>query len=335
MDAIIDILVKSGYGDFKAWVDDVVSFRYPTGRAFGGKWTYRYDVEDIFRVTEKLGIPWKRGKCFRYAYRVVYLGYVWDLEKRCVSLPQEKRKGYLATLNAFLDKARVGPVSLQDTMSISGTLSYLTFVYISGKAYLKGLSAFIASFPDPPEAPQLLTQSLLSDLAWWRNILQQPTFVRQLKPRSKCDPGVWVDASSGWGIGIIIGQRWAAWKLNANWKENDRDIGWAEMVALELGCMYLDVLGYENVDIVVHCDNTGVIGAFLKGSSRNFQVNLSIRRVALLCTSSNFALLPEYVKSEDNRADSLSRGIIPSSGAPRLPDLPSLPRQLRKYLTRA
>jgi len=47
-------------------------------------------------------------------------------------------------------------------------------------------------------------------------------------------PRQWVDASTDWGIGMVIGSQWVAWKLVHGWKLDGRDIGWAESIALEL-----------------------------------------------------------------------------------------------------
>lgn len=331
MDAIVDILLKSGFGPIKKWVDDMVSFRFPNGRNWPG-WSYAYDVEDIFRITEPLGVPWKLGKCFRYASRVVYVGFMWDLQNRTVSLPEKKRMKTLAKLEAFYTKARDGPVSLQATRSITGILSHVMFVYTAGRSYLESFFTFVSSFPESPayRKPQS-PHSLMPALRWWREILQRPGFSRSLTPRSRYDPDVWVDASTSWGIGVIIGNKWAAWRWADGWQRQGRDIFWAEMIALELACLYLEQLGCMNMDIVVHSDNVGVITAFSKGWSKNPQVNLAIGRAGLVCMSCNFTLLPEYVESEKNRADGLSRGVIPRV-ATRLSSLPSLPTELRKFL---
>ena len=44
---------------------------------------------------------------------------------------------------------------------------------------------------------------------------------------------------NNWGIGIVIGDHWAAWKLSEGWKKGDRDIGWAEAITLELAMLWL------------------------------------------------------------------------------------------------
>jgi hypothetical protein len=43
-----------------------------------------------------------------------------------------------------------------------------------------------------------------------------------------------VDASTSWGLGIVIGRRWYSFKLIANWKQPGRDICWLEAIAIEL-----------------------------------------------------------------------------------------------------
>jgi hypothetical protein len=45
---------------------------------------------------------------------------------------------------------------------------------------------------------------------------------------------IWVDASTSWGIGLLINSSWAFWKLLPNWNTNGRDIGWAEAITVEL-----------------------------------------------------------------------------------------------------
>lgn len=328
MDAIVDILGHEGIERLKKWVDDLINFRFPIGQLDNGEWIYAYDIEDIFRITAALGVPWKLGKCFRYAFLVVYLGFLWNLKERCVSLPNEKRAKYQQKLDTYALAAESGRVKLRETMSIAGTLSHIAFVYREGRAYLANLFAFAASFPNQYVA-RYPPSSLKSDLRWWRDILQLPTYVRSLVPRAPPrDCGVWVDASTDWGIGIIIDGRWAAWKLVPGCKGNGRDIGWAEMIAIELTTLHLTELSYRDTDLILHSDNMGVIGAVQRG---NFEVNLSIRRTALACCASNILILPQYVNTSDNLADPVSRGILGPASS-RLPILTMLPKELHAFL---
>jgi len=122
--------------------------------------------------------------------------------------------------------------------------------------------------------------------------------------------GKWVDASTDWGIGMVIGSQWVAWKLVHGWKLDGRDIGWAESIALELAILMLVECGFKDCLITIQDDNTGVIGTFNKGRSRNIPHNDSIQHITALVIPNNISIFPVYMASTVNRADSVSHGIL-------------------------
>ena len=77
------------------------------------------------------------------------------------------------------------------------------------------------------------------DLLWWRAILSETRIGHSLLPPLHWDPDVWVDASTSWGIGLLVKGWWAAWKLSDRWNEAGHDIGWAEMIAMELTLLWM------------------------------------------------------------------------------------------------
>ncbi len=87
----------------------------------------------------------------------------------------------------------------------------------------------------------------------------------------------------------------ASGPIQEGWCGPGRDIGWLEGVAVELVVYALDELGLRDCCIRVFSDNVGVIGAFDKGCSRNFEVNLSIRRAAAIMASRNITLDLTYI----------------------------------------
>src|SRR5882724_12013621 len=123
-----------------------------------------------------------------------------------------------------------------------------------------------------------------------------------LSPCHKVDPDVWVDMSSSWGIGIVIGKHWATWHLREGWKTGDRDIGWAESVALELVVLWLVTQDFADCEVAIKGDNTGVIGPFNKGCSRNVSRNAAIQRMVASLVPLNITVLPVYVASVVNSA---------------------------------
>ncbi len=339
MDAIVDILDARGWGPNKKWVDDLNNFRFPKGAGVKpGTWVYAHTLEDIFRLAAELGIQWHLIKCTDYGYVGVYLGFLWDLPGKAVSLPEKKRLKYLARTQEFLEQAEQGQrVDLQTVMKLSGSLTHITFVYPLGRAYLPNLCTFIASFKNK-FAPRYPPHSVISDVRWWRVQLQVPGVKRSLNPRGPLqDFGVSVDASTDWGIGIVVDGCWDAWKWSiarAGWNTEGRDIGWAEMVAIELVVRRLEELGISDADVLVRSDNQGVVGGFRRGRSRNYQVNLSIRRTEIICISRNLRIKLEYVNTKVNQADAVSRG-TPLPEMARFRSDFVLPEELAAFLVHA
>lgn len=333
MDAVVDILEANNVKPNKKWVDDLITFRFPISQPSLDVFTYAHGIDDIFRITEPLGTPWKLGKCFPFGFQATYMGLWWDLSDRSVALPEAKRTKYLKKLEAFIATIARQRTSMKDAMSINGTLAHIAFVYPTGRSYLTNLCSFIASFPNS-FSTRFAPHSLISDMNWWLDTLRIQGVKRHLTPREPMrDLGIWVDASTSWGIGIIVAGQWAAWKLVDGWKTDGRDIAWAEMTAIELAVRTIEQMGLSNTDILIRGDNTGVAGAYNRGRSRNFRVNESIRRTNIIATHLNIRFYVEYVNTLDNLADSISRGDL-ARQQHRLSHRIELPKELEQLLTR-
>lgn len=160
-----------------------------------------------------------------------------------------------------------------------------------------------------------LSLSFITDLKWWRVELCKIDIYHQLTPRGiPIDLGIFVDASTSWGIGIVIENKWLAFRLAPSWKIKGRNICWLETVAVELIVYILEAKGIHEATILVRSDNQGTIGSLDKGRSHNIHFNLSIRRTYSILCSNFISLSFLYVPSEENLADPLSRGEL---GAPQ------------------
>jgi len=133
--------------------------------------------------------------------------------------------------------------------------------------------------------------------------LTDPSTSWPLSMHALYDPDIWVDASTEWGIGIIIAGCWAAWHLVDGWKVDGRDISWAEAIALKLAILWLKQQKFGDAEIIIRGDNTGVIGTFNKGQSRNLQCNNSIQHITSSLIPFNLTILPIYVHSAKNQTD--------------------------------
>jgi hypothetical protein len=305
-----------GVGPTLKWADDFIFFQFPKGEmavALPGydHFQYAYNLEDIHRFSAPLSIPWHLSKFSDFGFAVNYLGFIWNLTDRTVDLQEVKRVKYQSKIDSFLalmdSCQRVGQKLVE---SINGTLSHICFVFPRGKSFLPNLSHFASSF-ESRHRPRFAPPSVRSDMRWWSTLLASPAAPRSLLPKGDVqDLGIWCDASTSWGIGICIGGQWDAWRLLPGWNSEGRDIGWAESIAVELVVRALEEMEIVNANILVRCDNQGVIGAYSRGRSRNFQVNLAIRRVEAIGLATNVSHSLSFVESELNRADPFSRGEV-------------------------
>jgi hypothetical protein len=264
-DTIIDILYALRIHPAIKWVDDYSIFRFPSpcGTYLSDQFPslrYDYDLSLVKLLIEPLGIPWHREKGQDFDSVFPYMGFQWDLSNKTVSIPEKKRVKHLSRLSAFSTKCQEHCVVKKDVETINGSLAHLSFVLQRGRSHLPSLFHWLSTFPNE-FTPRWPPPSVLSDIAWWTTALEDPNAYHQLSPSSDPkDIGIWIDASTGWGIGVLIDGRWDAWRLVDSWDIDGRDIMWLEAIAVEFLFGILAALGHCDTRFLVRSDNTGVIG---------------------------------------------------------------------------
>ena len=219
---------------------------------------------------------------------------------------------------------------------------------MDGRSHLPSLSNFASSFHNNEVITRYPPHSMMTDLTWWLQKLEVTGVSRTLHPRGPLqDLGLYVDASTSWGIGIIIGGKWAAFQLSPVWKVPGRDICWLETLAIELLTYFLEGMalrlfsplicflltyfrlgmGLRHCRLLIHSDNQGTIGALEKGRSPNSHINLSVCRTYLVL--SDLSISPEivYIESIANPVDPISRGELGKAGMQIFPNF-KLPDEL-------
>ncbi|CAA7270451.1 unnamed protein product [Cyclocybe aegerita] len=179
-----------------------------------------------------------------------------------------------------------------------------------GQAYLTTLEKFTALFTDNPFMPRAAPQSTSQDLFWWKQTLSRPELSRFIpEPHLVLDTAAYSDTSSEIGIGIVIGERWRAWCLLPGWKQEGRDIGWAEAIGFFF--LILALVGENDGETHhrVYGDNQGVVEGWWKGRSRNTPTNEIFKQIHSTNKHHGTTFYTRYVASEYNPADGPSRGI--------------------------
>ena len=273
-----------------------------------GNITYPYGFKQINGITDPLGIPWETSKDVQFSHIIPFIGFSWDLQQKEVSLPESKKAKYT---QAILEWRECETHMLEDTRKLYGKLLYACLIIPRGRAYLTNLEKMMGTFHERPFTPRHPPKSLSEELTWWITTLSRPSLSREIPGRRQIfDVEGYSDASSTIGIGIVIGNKWRAWRLLPGWKGGGRDIGWAEAVGMELLVRITLTLG-SFPGIQIHGDNTGVIEGWWTGRSRNVETNRCFRRVHELLETHDTVLTTRYVNTHRNPADGPSRGIYP------------------------
>jgi len=168
--AIVDIWIAEGVRPILKYEDDLAAFRIPTllGRHTEGQHTYAYDRADMLDVISSLKVPWHPDKGMKaFASSLVFLGLLWNLEHRQVSLPENKRLKFLSRVNSFTEQFTRGRCTLRDVEKIHGSLCYISFVYADGRSHLPSLSNFATKFKGNEYISLYPPPSLITDLKWW------------------------------------------------------------------------------------------------------------------------------------------------------------------------
>jgi hypothetical protein len=170
----------------------------------------------------------------------------------------------------------------------------------------------------PTASSPLLTHKIpakvLEDVSWWTLHLSAEVCSRPLHsipPPLALD--IFVDVSTSFSIGFFARDHWLAWHLLPGWDSDGCSIGWAKMVAIDIGMRALVHSGLRDVHFHFHSDNQGIVGALKAGRSRSISQNDVLRHLESFALDHNIWLSVDWVCSATNLSDGISRGIFPHS----------------------
>jgi hypothetical protein len=288
---------------------------------------FSYCMADIDAVTDPLGYRWVAEKDKPFAAENVYMGLLWNVQAKTVSIPEPKREKYLAGIREWL---AVRTHTLAEAEVLHGRLQHITYVIPRGRAYLGCLQTFMGLYSNGQhhrEQPLTPPKRTPADLRWWERELSSPGISRPIPgPVVVAEVRAFSDASSGIGVAVVLGDLWRAWRLLPGWKSERRDIQWAEAIGFELLCHYAFRDAEPGVHLRIWGDNMSVVEGWWRGRSANPPVNDVFRRLADFLHAKRCSAITRYVASATNPADDPSRGVYgpgtPYTWARLLPPIP-------------
>uniref|UniRef100_A0A0W0G4R0 Uncharacterized protein n=1 Tax=Moniliophthora roreri TaxID=221103 RepID=A0A0W0G4R0_MONRR len=290
---------------------------------------YTYNFSDINIISQRLGYIWETLKDINFCFRPVYFGFEWDMSEMIVSVPLTKCEKYLSALNDWDSHASH---NYKEASSIYGKLLHVSYVLVSGRAYLVELEKLMATLSGaPPFSRYRSPKHLPANLLWWRRRLSNPISAPIPGLAELIDLHAYSDASGGHGIGLCIRGYWRAYWLLPGWQgDNDRDIGWAEAVEFWLLVRIIATYSQQGHHYKVYGDNEGVVEGWWNGRSRNQPTNNIFRHIHQVTEEQRFHIHTRYVPTDHNPADAPSRGIYGPDEL-LLPPIP-IPDELHTFI---
>ncbi|EHS64550.1 uncharacterized protein PGTG_22289 [Puccinia graminis f. sp. tritici CRL 75-36-700-3] len=188
------------------------------------------------------------------------------------------------------------------------------------------------------EAKRYTPLDVVEDLTEWKETLRSFNNTRLIPCQEATDIG-WVgDASTSFGVGVIIGKHWSQLRILRQRAGNapKRNIAWLETVAVRVGLIMLHVMGRirKGSNLLVWTDNTTTESVIEKRKSGDKHVNNEWKAIQKFLINEEVDLTAKRVKSANNIADNLSRG---SSGNLRQENrvLFEIPAKWKLYLCHA
>ena len=193
------------------WVNNFIFFCSPSNASHilhnSSPPVYCFDLNTIVTITTPLGIPWHppcvKGSNFNFLF--LFVSFSWHCAQCTLSLPEDKHLKALIKVNIFLQLS-THHVTCCDCATILSTLQHIYFVYRNSHHSLTSFCIFMYKFPNNWALHHVPT-SVKDSLSWWHHILSIPNTEWSLSLWTIIDLDIYVDASTSWGIGLMVGDR--------------------------------------------------------------------------------------------------------------------------------
>lgn len=288
--------------------DLMTIFRWVDDNLFVKRLMSATNMDNVVARSQELGVLTNKKKCSNFSHEQKFIGFIWNGVEKTVRLPQEKLSQRKLQIEEFL---KGGPFSFDQVEVLTGRLTHVSYILPQLKCYLNSLHRWKKSWIHK-FAKQHLPLDAREDLEYWKKSLdsfRNHRLIPSLQPKDI----KWVgDASTSFGIGVLIGSKWSQFKLKTGWELRGnvkRGIAWLETVAIRIGLLMLIEMRWpKGQNLTVWTDNTTCENTLRKRKSRDTSVNEEWKCIQHLLITHQLDLTPVRVTSKDNIADKLSRG---------------------------
>lgn len=263
-------------------------------------------------VSQELGIPIAHDKTVGPSSVLTFLGFVIDTELLMVLIPPDKLAKLRSSLEPMMFKNKM---QVKDLESVTGLLSFCSRAIPSSRAFLRRFYDLITTVhKKKPYYRVRLTKEVKADVAMWLQFLDRfngqcffperiwlTNQILQLFTDSSGNPDL--------GCGAYFCGRWAQFAWPETWRGLPlmRNMALLELIPVVLA-LYLWACDLRNKKIVFRIDNSALVSAVNKQTSKDKQIMKLIRSLVLLTMLNNIQFRAIHIDGACNViADAISR----------------------------
>ena len=221
-------------------------------------------------------------------------------------LPVEKLSEYSNDIEGLLNSSYC---TLRDMKSMLGKLQFATSVVSSGRPFLRRMYDLTINVKNL-NCKIRLSVTIKEDLCIWKEFLRSYNGITIISPKTFVNSNelhLFSDSSKS-GFGAVFGSRYLYGSYPPAWKNLDVQV-------LELYPIFILVnvfaKKFSNLRIDFHCDNSSVVSAINKQTSKNKDVMHLLRPMVLLMLENNITFRSQHIPGNLNTlCDLLSRNQV-------------------------
>ena len=322
-DLLAWILLNQGVSYLIHYLDDFLTIGPPRSPECG------HNLEILTQACRVLGVPLAAEKVAGPSASLEFLGILLDTTRMEARLPDDKLARVHQAIGEWLGRKSA---TKREILSLVGLLQHAAKVVRPGRTFVRRMYSVAARVQQLDH----FTREFQSDLHWWHTFLQDWNGVSFLHSQRLAPPSATLqtDASGTWGCGAVFHTQWFQWQWPKEW--SPVAIMVKELVPVVLACA---VWGPQltQTTVLFQCDNTGVVAAVQKGTSKEKHVMHLLRCLWFFTAHYNIVLTIEHLAGVLNSAaEHLSRNSVQSFflSTPQASLLPTpLPLELLEIAT--
>ena len=285
-------------------------------------------LDSFIHLCNSVNVPLAQHKTVAPCQDLIFLGFRLNTSTGIISIPEDKIKDYLLSLESCYEAKFV---SLRQLKSLIGKLQFCCAVVPGGRCFLRRLHDRTVGLRNPNKNIYV-TKGMRADLAVWRSFLinfNGIEIMQELFLEGRRTTHITTD-SSKLGYGGTFGTRFIMGKFPLRWQEYD-------IQALEMYPIFaiIGMIGgqLQHHRLVIHCDNEAVVHAINNQTCKQRTVMHMMRPMVSILLTHRVVWEAVHVPGVSNEiCDLLSRGQIPEQlwarAGLRMREM-SIPTQLR------